>query len=249
MHKEIKFWVILGLCVALIGCLNEANEPKDDTTSDQALASGGISPLDGVPAFDFSDDFYRANGLNPDAIVDRLEGQDARSVVEASPHPDFTDVRIVETTGGFRHNGNLFYYPVNGKVMPNTFTDDAAGEAAMEIANDFVAYIFPKADGGFPLKPAPPNRRQDNVFDDRNGYFSNNPLGLWILKFVSWDGPNINDPDCQEFMDELAVKNGTDLDGTPILKEVGEIKDAEELGCVTLRNRALDGSQGFPWVI
>lgn len=252
MFKGITFFFCL--CVALIGC---SNEPKDYTTSHQtlasggnrpSLASGGNRPLDGVPAFDFSDDFYRTNGLNPDAIVDRLVGQDARSVVEASTHPDFANVRIMETTGGFRHNGNLFYYPVNGKAMPNTFTDDAAGEAAMKIANDFVAYIFPKADGD-PLKPAPPNRRQDNIFDDRNGYFSNNPLGLWILKFVSWDGPNIIDPDCQEFMDELANTNGTDLDGTPIFKKVGEIEDAEELGCITLRNRALDGSQGFPWVI
>ena len=248
MFKRTTFWAVPCMCVALIGCLSDSNAPKDDATSHQDLASGDTRPLNGVAAFDFSDDFYRANGLNPDAIVDRLVGQDARSVVETSPDADFADVRIVETTGGFQHNGNLFYYPVNGKVMPNTFTNDAAGEAARQIADDFVAYIFPKA-GGEPLKPAAPNRRQDNIFDNRNGYFSNNPLGLWILTFVSWDGPNITDPDCQEFMDELADRNGTDLDGTPILKKVGEIEKAEELGCVTLRNRALDGSQGFPWVI
>ena len=30
-------------------------------------------------------------------------------------------------------------------VMPNTFTNDAAGQKAMAIANSFEAYIFPKA--------------------------------------------------------------------------------------------------------
>ena len=249
MFKGITFWAVLCLCIALIGCSNEPIEPtKGDTSSLPALVKSGNRPLDGVPAFDFSDDFYRANGINPAAILDRLVGQDGRSVVEGSPHPDFADVRLLEVTGGFQHNSNLFLYFVNGKVMPNTFTNDAAGDAAMEIANSSRAFIFPKAAGN-PLSPGPPNRRHDNVFDNTGGYFSNNLLGLWILKFVSWDGPNINDPDCQEFMDELADKNGTDLDGTPIFKRVGEIEDAEELACATVRNRALDGSQGFPWVI
>jgi hypothetical protein len=249
MFKGITFWAILCLSIALIGCSNKPIEPtQGDTDSITVLAKGGGRPFDKVPAFDFSDDFYLQNGINPAVIVDRLVGQDARSVVDDSPHPDFADVRILEITGGFKHNSNLFYYSVNGKAMPNTFTNDAAGQAAMDIANSFRAFIFPKAAGN-PLSPAPPNRRHDNVFDDTGGYFSNNPLGLWILKFASWDGPNVNGSACQDFMDDLADDNGTDLDGTPIFKRVGEIEDAEGMGCARVVNRALDGSQGFPWVI
>lgn len=205
-------------------------------------------PYDRVPAFDFADDFYRAGGIEPQAILDRLVAQDERSLEDFSPHPDFADVRILEITGGFDHTGAVLYYTVNGKAMPETFTRDAAGEQAFETANAFHAFIFPKADGD-PLSPATSNRRQDNVFDTRNGYFSNNKLGLWQLVFVSWDGPKVDSPACREEMDTLAERNGRDLDGTPAIKTVNEIEHFVDLACIRLRTRALDGSEGFPWVI
>lgn len=205
-------------------------------------------PYDRVPAFDFTDEFYRQNGIDPDEILNRLDGEDGLSVIDDSPHPDFTDVRIIETTGGFDGSGHVFYYTINGMVMPETFTDDEAGDRAIEIANSFRAFIFPKADGD-PLGPAPPNRRQDNVFDTSGGYFSNNPLGLWLLVFVSYTDDAFDTEDGQEALADLAEKNGLNLDGTPVIKTVSEIENLADDGFVELRTRALDGSQGFPWVI
>jgi len=55
----------------------------------------------------------------------------------------------------------------------------------MTIANKFRAFIFPKKDGD-PLAPGEANRRQDNLFDTRNGYFDNDALGNWRLVFVRY---------------------------------------------------------------
>lgn len=208
----------------------------------------GDDPFDGGTAFDFSDSFYRSNGIEPSAIVDRLVAQDSRSVVDSAPSSDFADIRINEITGGFDHTGDVLYYAVNGKVMPNGFTNDAAGDEARELADSFRAFIFPKRNGD-PVGPGAPNRRQDNIFDTRNGYFSNNPLGLWILTFVRFTDAALNTSEGQDALADLAAENGTDLDGTPVITEVGEIEDLEKDGWVEFRTRNLDGSEGFPWVI
>ena len=140
------------------------------------IAQADDKPFDKLPACDFSDDFYLENGIVPEKLVDRLVGHDAdpRSKVGESPHSDFNDTKILEITGGFDHKGHELYYTVNAKVMPASFTNNLAGAEAMALANSFRAFIFPKADAD-PLSPGPPNRRQDNVFDTRHGYFGCEP--------------------------------------------------------------------------
>lgn len=202
----------------------------------------------GEPPFDFSDDFYRQNGIDPSKILNRVNGMDGSSVPDDTDDPTRRDIRVIETTGGFDASGNLLYYNIFGMVMPDTFTNDDAGQEAIDIANQFRAFIFPKRDGD-PLSPAPPNRRQDNIFDTRDGYFSNNPLGLWILTFVSYTDKALNTPEGQRELDKLAEKNGLDLDGTPVIKTASDVDNLAQKGLVALQTRALDGSQGFPWVI
>ncbi len=114
------------------------------------------------PPFDFSDAHYLANGINPANILDRVDGtcpasdMPACSVVDNSnTDPDHRNIRVLSTTGGFNHEGNPLYYSIFGMVMPSTFTNDAAGQKAMSIANFFSAYIFPKASGN-QLSPALP---------------------------------------------------------------------------------------------
>jgi hypothetical protein len=41
----------------------------------------------------------------------------------------------------------------------------------------------------------------------------------------------------------------SDLDETPVVRKVGEIEEGEERGCLTVRERKKDGSEGFPWVV
>src|SRR5262249_29103880 len=117
------------------------------------------------PPFDFSNSYYLANGINPANILDRVGGLNSASAFvmdNSNTDPNRNNIRITETTGGFDHEGNPLYYTINGFLTPNSFTNDAAGQQAMQIANDFEAYIFPKASGN-PLSPALSNRRQDNL--------------------------------------------------------------------------------------
>jgi len=205
--------------------------------------------------FDFSDAHYLANGINPANIIHRIDGtcpandMPACSTVDNSnTDPNRRNIRELSTTGGFNHEGNPLYYSIFGMVMPNTFTNDAAGQKAMAIANFFSAYIFPKASGD-PFSPALSNRRQDNVFDTRDGYFVENPLGLWTAVFVSYTPAAFNTAEGQATLAALAAKNGLDLDGTPILKKAIEVDDLGKKGLAVQRTRPLDGSQGFPWIV
>jgi hypothetical protein len=219
------------------------------------LATNCLAQAPQQPPFDFSDAFYLANGINPANLLTHVDGtcpaddKPSCSVVDNSnTDPNRRNIRVLSTTGGFDHDGNVLYYSIFGRVVPTSFTSDAAGQKAMDIANVFEAYHFPKASGD-PLSPELSNRRQDNVFDTRNGYNVANPLGLWTLVFVSYTPAAFNTPQGQATLAALAKKNGTDLDGTPIIKKAIEVDDLEKKGVVEEQTRALDGSQGFPWVV
>src|SRR5262249_40094865 len=163
-----------------------------------SLARAQSTQIRGAPPFDFSNAFYLQNGIDPAHILNRVNGtcpgsdMPSCSVMDDSnTNPDRRDIRVRSTTGGFDHEGNVLYYNIFGMVNPNTFTNNAAGAKAMKIANFFSAYIFPKAKGD-PLSPALSNRRQDNVFDTRNGYFEANPLGLWTAVFISYTADGLD---------------------------------------------------------
>jgi len=210
-----------------------------------------LTPSVSGPPFDFSDSFYLANGINPSNIQQRVGTANSASafvVEQSSPDANHTTNRITETTGGFDHDGNVLYYTINGFVNPNTFTNNAAGQTAMQIAESFTAYIFPKASGD-PFSPALSNRRQDNVFDTRNGYSIANPLGLWTAQFVSFTPAAFNTAAGEATLAQLAAKNGTNLDGTPIIKTAMEVDGLEKKGLAIEQHRNFDGSQGFPWII
>jgi len=203
------------------------------------------------PPFDFSDSFYLANGINPANILHRAGSSTSASafvVDNSNTDPNRDNIRITEMTGGFDREGNPLYYTINGFLMPNAFTNDAAGQKAMDIANKFEAYIFPKASGD-PLSPALSNRRQDNLFNTIDGYFVNNPLGTWIAVFISYTPAAFNTAEGRKILATLAAKNGTDLDGTPMIRSTKEIDFLEGKGLAVEQTRALDGSQGFPWII
>ena len=68
-------------------------------------------------------------------------------------------------------------------LAPNPFTNNAAGREAKQIADDSPVYVFPTRDGD---QLGVGNNRQANMIDMRHGYFSNNPLGLWVHVFVSY---------------------------------------------------------------
>ena len=210
-----------------------------------------LTPSVSGPPFDFSNSFYLANGIDPNKILDRVGGPNSASafvVDNSNTNPDRNNIRITETTGGFDRAGTPLYYTINGFVNPDTFTNDAAGQQAKQIAEKFEAYIFPKASGD-PLSPALSNRRQDNVFNTIDGYFTNNPLGIWSAVFVSYTPAAFNTAAGRRALALLAARNGTDLDGTPVIKTPKELDVLEGKGFAVEQRRNVDGSQGFPWII
>lgn len=203
--------------------------------------------------FVFSDSFFRANGVEPTAVLG-LPTCDAGGVCdESSPNPSqFSNVRVRSTLGAHDHSGSPTFVVIQGLVGQDAFTPDAAGVEARVVADAFRVFFFPKqpADGTSPaLSPAASNLRQNNVLDTRNGYFSNDPLGLWVMMWVSWDGPAVNSSDCLKEQDDLAEENGLDLDGTPIIDTVSDVENLEAKGCVTVRSRPSDGSLGPRWLL
>ncbi len=240
-------------------------------TASAALLISGFPVMEAAntnpPPFDFNDTFYAQNGVNGPGLRERACNPDrpATHAVLDPPSPDpatRNTCRILQTTGGFDASGNLIYYSIMAPVFPNDFTNNAAGQRALQIANDFRAFLFPKCvapgtpgsvlvrAGCAALKsPALANRRQDNVFDTRNGYFSNNPLGLWILAFVVYTDAAFNTPEGQSELAKIAATNGTDLDGTPILDDASSIDNLVQKGFARILTRAQNGGEGFPWVL
>jgi len=202
---------------------------------------------DNSPPFDFSDAFYVANGVDPALIEGRVTGEDGISVFDESPDPEkFGDVRVLLTIPAYSHSGDLVYFSVFGELFAESFTDDAAGEEAREIGDEFPIYIFPRA-GNPPGEIFP--KRQEDVVPLNNGYFSGDPLGLWRFVFVSYTDAAFNTAEGQAALAELGDENGMTLDGTPVITRENDILDLAEEGFVELHLRPDDGSEGPPWSI
>jgi hypothetical protein len=198
--------------------------------------------------FDFSDAFYITNGLDPENFDFRVSPEDENATWSESPDAQHNNTRILEANGGFDSAGQLLYYPAPpANISAQAFLPNAAGQHAREIANEFRAFIFPKRDGN-PVGPPPANRRHDNMFDTSSGYLTDNPLGLWRVTFPRYTDAALF-PKWDPKLDELAARNGLDLDGTPIIKRLSEILELEALGLLELIKRPEDGSLGFPWVV
>ncbi len=89
--------------------------------------------------------------------------------------------------------------------------------------------------------PAPPNRRQDNVFETVNTYFCQNLLGLWKLIFNLYTAqayapqgingvPQFASSNAQAVLQPLGNLNGLNLDGTPVIERLAEEDGLTALG-------------------
>ena len=145
----------------------------------------------GTSPFDFTDAVYRAQGVVPENIVLRV-GDASRSgdfVVDTNTDPNRRNIRTIETTPGTTGSSGLTYANIFGVLNSTSFERGSGGlttrgQHAFDTAERFRVFIFPKASNGSILDPFLPNKRQDNLFDTRDGYFSNDPLGLWVAVWV-----------------------------------------------------------------
>jgi hypothetical protein len=211
----------------------------------------GGSQVGRGPGFQFSDAFYTAHGLDAQEIRNQEHGATGPSRFGAfyrgagdvftapgeAPDDRFLDdTRITLHNMGFNAAGEMLFYP-----DPPAFFFESAflDEETKALTNRSFVFLFPRqvagpnpvpgcgggAVSGDLLDPHPCNRRQDNIFDTGNGYLTHNPLQLWRIMFVTWDGPDVDTPECQAKMAELAARNGLDTDGTPKITTVREVFD------------------------
>jgi hypothetical protein len=231
------------------------------------------------PGFQFSDAFYTANGINAAEIRNQENGATGPSrfgafyrgvgdaFVAPGTAPDsrfIDDTRIQIHNVGFQAAGEMLFYP-----DPPAFFFESAfmNPETKDLTNRSFVYIFPRAvqynstiagcnnaPTAFDfLDPGPCNRRQDNMFDTGNGYLTSNPLQLWRVVFVNWDGPDVGTPACQARIAEMAARNGLDTDGTPIFNTTREILDVASGDLVAGQGAnevvlpgALPGASGLP---
>lgn len=195
--------------------------------------------------FDFSDAYYLENGIDPAAIVGRPNGTPPNSIIDNTPNgPDFNNVRVLQNVAAYDHSGHPIFFYVTGLLFENAFLDNAAGEEAFEVAEEYNVYEFPRASN-------PPGavfpKRQDLIADLSGGYFSNDPLGIWKVNLITYTPAAFNTAQGQEMLAELGKENGYDLDGTPIIRTKGEVEKLLDEGFASNFIPPIDGSAGLRW--
>ncbi|MFN3648129.1 MAG: hypothetical protein ACK47B_01010 [Armatimonadota bacterium] len=187
--------------------------------------------------YDFTDAFYLQNGVNPAAIAGRRQAVPPLAVQDTPIFAYQRDVRALLTFPSYDHSGKPWFFTVLGGLSAQGFTPDAAGRRARQIADRSIEYVFP-ARGADPLGLG--GARQSVLLDMRHGYFSNNPLGLWLHVWVNYTPRAFSTRDGQKELSDLARKNGLALDGTPILRTTSEIDKLYKKGLVTKLVRPLN---------
>ena len=191
--------------------------------------------------FDFTDEYYRQNGVDPTAIVNRRQAVAPRGTFDVPFFPFQRNVRTLQLNPAYNQSGALTYWTVMGDLFVAGFTNDEAGQRARQIADNMPLYVFPTRTGN-PIGLG--NNRQADIVDMRNGYFSNNPLGLWIHIWVSYTDAAFNTAEGKKTLADLQKRNGTALDGTPIIKTLSELDNLFAKGFAAKRFRNPNGSEG-----
>jgi hypothetical protein len=186
--------------------------------------------------YDFTDAYYLQNGINPANI----DGRRQVGPLAAADTPIFSfqrPVRALLTLPAYDHSGNAWFFTVLGGASGSAFTANSAGQRARQIADVSPEYIFPKR-GTDPLGLGA--LRQSVILDMRNGYFSNNKLGLWIHTWINYTPRGLTSPEGRQMQNDLARRNGRDADGTAIIATVSEIEDLYKKGFITKSVRPLN---------
>jgi len=192
--------------------------------------------------YDFTDAYYLANGVDPTKIVNRVNGTPPRSTFDAPNFSYQRNVRPLRQNPAYDQSGKIVYWSVMGDLFVAGFTNNAAGTRARQIADNAALYVFPRRDQPDPITLGA--NRQADIADMRNGYFSNNPLGLWIHIWVSYTDRAFNTNEGRRTLADLERRNGKSADGTPIIKTLSELNNLFDKGLAIKRFRNPNGSEG-----
>lgn len=194
-----------------------------------------------IRPFDFSDEYYYENGIEPAYIVNRRDGRDEHSVEDAINDPRFRNVRILSVFPAYNQDGKILYWNLYGEFYKSAFRRNEAGGRASEQAHAFPLYFFPSKsrEGGF---------RQAHLIHLRDGYFEKNVLGLGVRVAVEFTDRILTE-DGQLEMASLAARNGYSKDGTPIIKTALEIEDLTRKNYVTQKIMQLYDPSQPPYAV
>jgi len=195
------------------------------------------------PPFDFSDAYYLANGIDPATLIGRPPGVGPNSVIDNRDNgPNLNNVRILEQSAAYDQSGHSIFFSVTGLPSAASFTPNSAGTHAMQIAETYKVYEFPReTNAQFSVFP----KAQDLIADLRNGYFSNNPLGIWQINIVRFTRDALNTPAGQAALSTLAARNGANLDGRPIVRTLDELDSLRSAGYITIDTPPATGVRWF----
>ena len=192
--------------------------------------------------FDFTDQYYAQNGIDVTRIFGRRQVTGNGNSVFDTPNFAFQrNVRASRLNPAYSDNGTPTFWAVMGDLNAQSFTNDAAGRNAKTLADRYRLYVFPTRTGN-PIGLG--NNRQADIVDLSGGYFSNDPLGLWLHTWVSYTDAAFNTRDGQNMLSDLRARNGVALDGTPIIRTLSELNNLFNKGFAAKRLRNPDGSEG-----
>ena len=214
--------------ILLIGCISAAVSPI--VGNDKIFTNDLIK--DEVRPFDFSDRYYARNGIESDLIVNRVNGEDKFSVFDKINNGFHRNVRIVATLPAYNFDGSMLFYNLYGELFKDGFSEFEAGKQAVATANRYPIYVFPS-------QFLRDTNRQSALIDVRDDYFDKNPLGLGVIVEVEYTD-RVYTKDAYVFLKELARKNGTNLDNTPIIRTIEELKNLLYRNLVSAKMRGLD---------
>lgn len=184
--------------------------------------------------YDFTDAWYRTNGVDPAKIGGRKQAPSASAVIDTPFFAFQRNVRVIGTSGGYGANGAPNFFVVMGGLGPDGFTGDQAGVRAKQIAESYIEYLFPSRN----TDPVGLGAlRQSVILDTSNGYFSNDPLGLWLHVWISYTDKAFTTADGRKMLADLQSKHGLSNDGTPIIRTKSELDNLFSKGFISKKTR------------
>ncbi len=182
-----------------------------------------------------------------------------------------TNRRRTRYEGCHFYDGTPCYFVTTGQMDQDSFTDDAAGRTAFEIAEHFVFYEFTQK---FQVGPSNPPQwpegytpaplftdpyccgfavgSQTKIMNAAGAYWVDDPLGLWKQGLVNFTEKaqaclmDFVEPDCV-FMHDMTTANGENSQqlGYPLVYTGTELFDLADLDLVSIRYRlGGDGAAG-----
>jgi hypothetical protein len=206
-----------------------------------AASAQGKSLTSEIRPFDFSDKYYEENGIAAHLIGNRRNGNDGASVFDYAGDAIFNNVRITATLPAYDSVGNILYWNFYGDLYKNSFTNDARGGEAVNLAYAYPIYVFPST-------TVKNSERQAAIINIDGAYFEKNKLGLGVVVLIEYTA-RISTKQGQDALAALAARNGTSLDGTPIIRTAKEIEDLMLRGLVTQKVRGADDASQSSFVI